>query len=121
MPPVRAADCQREAGDHGDAERGQAAHAEHVDPGGDVGGLAIGQQFAGRQDPGGETADPVGPHAGVLVGAGRSGLPVRASGTCLVWDRRVSAAFGEGQQQRGAKDHHHDRDKAEIGDRHGED
>jgi hypothetical protein len=40
-------------------------------------------------------------------------FPVRSS--------RVDAAFGEGQRERGAEDHYHDRDKAAIGDRDGED
>ncbi len=81
MPPVGAAERQREPGHDRQAERGQGGDAEHVDPGRDVGRLPVRQQLARREQPQRGPPQPGSPHAGVGVvrsgqdfGAGRAGV-----------------------------------------------
>jgi hypothetical protein len=128
MPPVDPADRDGEPGDDRHSQRGEAGHAEHVDPRGDVRGLAVGQQLARRHQAQCPPAQPRRPHVLVLVLAqvGPAGLPgnarertgIRARRqVCL---RRVGVALGERQDQRHAENDHHNGNKHQVRHRNGE-
>ncbi len=116
MPPVQAAERQAEPGHDRHPERGQGAHAEHVDPGRDIGGLAVGQQLGGRQRPHRAAPQPGRPHAGrAVIGRqhGHSG-PIGIHGRA---GRLRPFPLGKRKQQRGPEDSNHDRDQDQVGDR----
>ena len=136
VPPVGAAQGQGEPGHDDEPKRGQAGHAEDVDPRGHVGGLAVRQQLAGREHPQGLPAQPRGPHGRIDVVAEVGALERRGERGRLgrrrpVWRLRLFAGrrarrvarlmFGETQEQGGAEDHHHHRDEDQVGLRDRED
>ena len=95
VPPVRPAQGDGEpAGDH-HTQRGQRGHAEDVYPGPHVGGLAVRQQLARRQDPQRPVAHPGRPHVVVWprcpCGLGGCG-PVSS----VIGEVRVVRAAGSG-------------------------
>ncbi len=119
VPPVGPADGEGETRDDRQAQRDQRCHAEHVDPGGHVRGLPIGQQLLRRQQPGSRCPHLGGPH--ILVARlgsrrddGRVGASLIAvSGACRSGE--VSARV-EGDQQGSAKDDDHHRDHNQVRD-----
>jgi hypothetical protein len=120
VPPVGAADRDDQAGDDGQAQRGQRRHPEHVDPGGNVGRLPVGQQFLRRKGPQRPPPGPCGPHpgVGVLTHGARHRLAARGG---LVRRGQGAVPVREGQQQRRAEDRHHDGDHHQVRDRDLED
>ncbi len=126
MPPVRTAQRQGEPAHDRHPERGQGAHAEHVDPGRDVSGLAVGQQLGGRQRPQRAAPKPGRPHARrpVIGQFGRTGRVrtgrVRACSAVRTGigngDGLRTTPGGEREQQRGPEDRDHDGDQDQVGD-----
>ena len=119
VPPVRAAQGKAEPGHDRYRERGQGADAEHVYPGCDIGGLAVGQQLARRQYPEGPAPEPGRPHAGGAVISriaclGRAVSPNVIHGRVGNYGVLVTASLREREQQRGAEDADHHRDQNQV-------
>jgi hypothetical protein len=116
VPPVGAAKREGEAAHDGHPQCGQCSDAEHVYPGGDVGGLAVGQHLARRQGGQRAAAHPRRPHP-LIPRRGREVGAVVGRGHGLLWLlAAVAVQLRERQQQRRAEDDDHDRDQHQVGD-----
>jgi hypothetical protein len=125
VPPVRAAQRQREPGHDRQRKSGQGGHAEHVDPRLHVRRLPVGQQLARRQKPQCPAPDTRRPHIGVRVAGRRlghqlvraGGAPRRACAAAGSWSRLTPVPVRERDHEGQAEDYDHYADDDEIGDR----
>ncbi len=120
VPPVGAPDGDGEAGHDHHRQGGQGGHPEDVDPRGDVGGLAVGEQLAGWQVTQGHPAQPRRPHGGVDVAACVEGLGRNVPSVASILFRGggrsgASPVARERDDQGSAKDHDHHGDQHKIG------
>src|SRR5436190_23034639 len=69
VPPGRALEAEDHPRDDDHDQGGDRGDTEDVDPRGDVGGLAIGEQLLRRQCADRAVADPFGPHPRLALGA----------------------------------------------------
>ena len=127
VPPVGAAEGKRETRHHDDRQRGERGYAEHVDPRGHVGRLAVWKKLCRGQHTKSKTSHAGRPHPGCrglrfgsghhrvvvpdgVVSCGQSSiieLPAR-------WSR-------ERQDEGDAENHHHYGDQHQVGHRDRED
>ena len=123
VPPVGAAERDRESADDRHAERRERGHAEHVHPGRDVRRLAVRQQLLRRQYAERPAACPGRPHPGVGLIAALPPRPQDPARQRTPPGRRARAAGGHGavapagerRQQRDAEDGDHDGDQHQVG------
>jgi hypothetical protein len=108
VPPVDASERDQRAREDRHGERCEAADPEDVDPGGDVGGLVLGQQLVRRQPAQRGPPHPSRPGDAPPVRVTRN---PRAGGGCSLLLRLAGT---EGEHQRQAEDQQHAGDDAEV-------